>query len=64
MATVEIWPIYDELEELEQCHDAITELLEPDAQPNRDRLALLLRRLQKQKANVMKQLHDALMEPV
>lgn len=63
MATVEIWPIYDELEELEQCQDAIAELLEPDAEPNRERLALLLRRLQKQKANAMRQLHDALAMP-
>lgn len=61
---MEIWPIYDELEELEQCQDAITELLIPDAEPNREKLARLLRRLQRQKADALQQLRGALAAPV
>lgn len=61
---VNIWPIYEELEELESCHAVITELLIPDAEPDRERLASLLLRLQRQKAEVMKRLHDALAAPV
>lgn len=58
-----LWSIYDELEELLYCEAAVIEMLFPDSQLNREKLAMLLQRLQRQKVFTMQQLHTALAEP-